>query len=1133
MNIVKDHAQRSQAIDPLNSFIVSAPAGSGKTGLITQRILRLLSTVNNPEEILSITFTRKASAEMAERVTSALQHANNYPRPTTPYEAKTWDLARLALEQNRIKRWNLLEMPGRLKIQTIDSFCRYIARQFSLETSIGELPEPTEHPELHYQAASRSLLSQLETDNPITRHIEVLLTHTGNDLSRCERLLSELLSKRDQWLPLIFNVADNKGYFDRVLEDITQENLLQLEATLMPIAGELIALIDYAASQVLADNNERLHGLLGICEFPDTCLQSILIWKDILNMLVTKDGTIRRRVDKNSGFPTNNPEQKARMLALLDWCRTQADFETLAETILNLPNESINSTQQSVLDALSYILPRLAAQLDIQFASQDQCDYPAITLSALEALSTQQQDLGITDITLRLDYQLRHILVDEFQDTSGSQLELLTKLVAGWEPDDGRTLFLVGDAMQSLYGFRNANVGLFINSQKNPIGPVHCIPLSLTTNFRSDPKVVNWVNEVFAEAFPQHADVSRGAVPYSQSIGFNKTCQQSGVTFRGFTGEFAQIAEADHIAKTCIQLTPNNASIAILVRSRNHLIHIVPALQKAGLQWEAHGITPLATRMPVLDMMSLTKAILSPADRIAWLSILRAPFCGFSLSDLLLVVNSSNTHPDTGDAIFSQMQRVLESSANSQLSNYARSSLARVTPILTRALKMRGRMDIRRLVESTWQALGGPSTLFNTSDLTDIRTYLDLLETHQKAGLVNHWSSFERAVEKLYAHPSSGLNHSSESANIIQIMTIHKSKGLEFDHVFLPALDRQSASDSKPLLRWQKRVNDDNQSSLIMAPLGAHDEEDDSVYAHLKYEANCRSRFEDTRVLYVAATRAVKNLYLYGHLKLGKANDFITPGKSSLLNRIWTSINSSIKRGDYLVEATETYSSLQSIALPKRLVHITRLVSDFVAPAEVQSAIISGNVKKTTEDSGIAKNEVSFRARHLGTIVHRTLKQIAIDGVDHWPFEKIEQLPKAWRAQINELGIIPQQSELDQLLFAVTTMINDPKGKWILHSHSGGDCELSLSFFHAETQTVGTSVIDRTFVENGTRWIVDYKFTSQNDTESQDQFVSKQIAHYQGQLQHYARLFHAMAPEPVRCALYFPMMALFTEVMVD
>jgi ATP-dependent helicase/nuclease subunit A len=100
MSRVTDQAQRIQALDTEISFIVSAPAGSGKTGLITQRVLRLLCTVDNPEEILSITFTRKAAAEMASRVHSALQLAAYQPRPNDEYQAQTWDLARLAVTRD-------------------------------------------------------------------------------------------------------------------------------------------------------------------------------------------------------------------------------------------------------------------------------------------------------------------------------------------------------------------------------------------------------------------------------------------------------------------------------------------------------------------------------------------------------------------------------------------------------------------------------------------------------------------------------------------------------------------------------------------------------------------------------------------------------------------------------------------------------------------------------------------------------------------------------------------------------------------------------------------------------------------------------------------------------------------------
>ena len=135
-----DQAQRLEALDPQGSFIVSAPAGSGKTGLITQRLLRLLCSVQNPEEILCITFTKKAAAEMSSRVHSALQQAAYQPRPADNYLAQTWDLASEALARNTELNWGLLEMPARLRIQTIDSFCRYVASQFALETSLGELP---------------------------------------------------------------------------------------------------------------------------------------------------------------------------------------------------------------------------------------------------------------------------------------------------------------------------------------------------------------------------------------------------------------------------------------------------------------------------------------------------------------------------------------------------------------------------------------------------------------------------------------------------------------------------------------------------------------------------------------------------------------------------------------------------------------------------------------------------------------------------------------------------------------------------------------------------------------------------------------------------------------------------------
>ena len=1134
MKAVVDQAERFKAIDPRESFIVSAPAGSGKTGLITQRILGLLATVNEPEEILSITFTRKAAAEMASRVHTALQQAANEPRPSDAYGAQTWDLAQRALIQDKQLNWNLLDMPNRLRIQTIDSFCRYIARQFSLETKLGDISDPSEYPEAHYETASRSLLQKLETDESLAPSLQVLLAHTGNDLGRCERLLSELLNKREQWLPLIYSSKDNRHYFRQVIESIVDESLSNLYERLMPIMGELIELADFAASHLPEGKNLALAQLIGIEDVPDSSLSGVSCWKTLLRMLVNNDGNVRLRVDKNTGFPADKKEYKARMDELLVWCRDQHDLTEQIDNILHLPDHSIDLNQQRILDALALLLPHLAAQLNTEFREHDQCDYPAITLSALEAI-TPADDEVISDITLRLDYQLRHILVDEFQDTSGSQVELLAQLVTGWQPEDGRTLFLVGDAMQSLYGFRNANVGLFINLQRHSIGTVQCTPLTLSTNFRSEQGVVEWVNNAFSDAFPKRADISRGAVPYSASSSFKTYGEDEAVSFRGFSGELAETAEAEHIANVCreISLSDNRQSIAILVRSRNHLRHIIPALQIANLDWEAHDITPLGTRMPVLDMMSLTRALVCPADRVSWLALLRTPFCGLGLGDLLTLSNSSMVNRYSGDAILEQLRALLNSSSADRLSQYGLHALTRIIPLLLGAWEHRGRTDIRVAVESTWLSLGGPATISNDADLSDIRRYLDLLENWQVAGLVKDWSGFEVAVEKLYANPSPHYSTELKSGPKIQIMTIHKSKGLEFDHVILPSLATKSPSDKKPLLRWQKIISEDNQSSLIMAPLGAHDEEDDPVYAYLKHESYVKTRLEDTRVLYVAATRAIKKLYLCAKLSPGKKDGWNAPTKTSLLHNIWQPIADNIALG--LFDVTETAIS-EDVLLndgQRQLAYIRRLPGKFVSPLVAKNALLTQSTAKTSDLFLVGDSDLSARARHLGTAVHRSLKQLANEGLAAWPHSRLLNLPKTWRAQLQELGILASKNELNDLLSAIMRTVDDSTGQWILGQHSSAYCEQSLSYLSSDRESTGISIIDRTFVDDGIRWIIDYKLTRPADQETTEEFEQRQISYYKGQLNHYASLYKKMGSEPIRCALYFPQIGMFSQVTVE
>ncbi len=1188
-NGLSDFSARQQALDTQASYIVSAPAGSGKTGLITQRVLGLLCQVENPEEILCITFTRKAASEMKGRIHKALTEAAEQPRPTKEFEARTWDLATQALAHNNKMGWNLLYMPNRLRIKTIDSFCSYVSKQFALESNLGTMPQQTEFPTIYYHRAAREFIEQLEQDSEIALTLGVIIRHTGNDLSRCEKLFADMLGKREQWLPHIYNAANNQNYFQQVIAALVENTLEKLTEQLSPIAGELVELADFAATH--ANEDSELVTLKGIAELPETSLKGLSSWKLLLKLLVTSSLQPRKRITAKEGFPAQHKDEKQRMQAVLAFYAEHNLLQALLTDTMHLPetDDSVNESQQPVINALAKLLPLLVAKLKTLFKQHNLCDYPETTLSALSALNTDP-DLGdISDITLRLDYQLKHILVDEFQDTSGSQIELLQRLVSDWQEDDGRTLFLVGDAMQSLYSFRDARVGLFINAQDHPIGHVRCKPLYLDSNFRSQKGIVDWVNENFIHAFPDTPDINRGAVPYNPSVAVKAKDQQPAVHFNGIISQQKDTYEryeAEQVANLCNTLKKEHPeqSIAILVRNRSHLRRIVPALKEAQLHWDAVDIDPLADLMPVIDMMSLTRALLSPADRVAWLAILRAPFCGLGLADLLALCNAEGnaqanaksnvqgyhqensaetTDSDSLKDRKSQPVSILhrlqqwqtDKSAFPKLTDQGSTILKRVAPLLTQVWDKRRKENLRTVVERLWVDLGGPATLLGDSDITDIRTYLDLLEKWQVAGTIEDWSQFQKAIEKLFGSPSKYRdNTSSDSASnsgsnmqnkgSLQIMTIHKAKGLEFDQVILPGLSKAPRADDNPILRWQEEVDENNNRSLLIAALGAHDEDNDPLYSYLKYEQSSRTQLENARVLYVAATRAVKQLHLFTSVKSTK-DSWQKPGKTTLLAALWPSLKSNLENISATTQQTETANCVYNIVeLPedetKKTSHqdsahkhnaLRRLPPAFIAKPMPNNMMGFGiEEKPSDEQPSEILLDLDARARHQGTVLHRTLKQIALEGLENWPQERRQQLPQGWSAQLKQQGIIATSAEIMALSQSLETMLADKKGQWILEPHTDHQSEYPLSHYNKYTDRVATSVIDRTFVADGTRWIIDYKFSSPDTSETIEQFAQRQTEQYQKQLNHYAYLFGQFDSKPVRCALYFPSIALFHEV---
>src|SRR5690606_11017266 len=383
---------------------------------------------------------------------------------------------------------------------------------------------------------------------------------------------------------------------------------------------------------------------------PDCDPQAAPLWLALTRTLLTTGDDWRKQVDKRCGFPAgNNADEKklckARKESMLQLLEAMRSDDVLLEALIglrHLPDAQYSELQWQILRQLMLLLPLLAAQLKVIFQQRGEVDYTEVAQAALYALG-EAENPG--ELMLRLDARIRHILVDEFQDTSSSQFQLLEKLLEGWQEHNAtdemqQTLFIVGDGMQSIYGFRAANVGLFLGARRRGVNgvPLHDAPLRV--NFRSTPTIVDWVNQVFVRAFPSEEKIARGAVRYETSNAFNDDAAGREVRVFDLSDDPDREREAAHcvtLVRQALNAT-SDGSIAILVRNRSHLRAIVPALSAAAISWRATDIDPLITRTAVRDLLTLFKALSNLADRIAWLALLRSPLIGLANADLLHLV---------------------------------------------------------------------------------------------------------------------------------------------------------------------------------------------------------------------------------------------------------------------------------------------------------------------------------------------------------------------------------------------------------------------------------------------------------------------------------------------------------------
>ena len=1107
---ITDQQQRSAAIDPRRSFIVQAPAGSGKTELLIQRFLALLGTVERPQQILAITFTRKAAAEMRSRLVETLEAAHRQ-RPEAEHQQRTWDLARQALEQDRRQGWDLLQNPGLLSIQTIDSFNAGLVNKMPWLSRFGGVPEIAEDGEPLYRLAAEQLLTRLGSQQPGGGQIALLLAHLDNRMDRLQQMLVDMLRRRDQWLRHLLGMAgsDSRQLLETGLRQLVEERLQQLMG-LFPEAyqEELLFCGRYASGQLWDQGERPLLTLTDLDWMPGATAENLPLWQGIADLLLTSANDLRkeRGITVKCGFPAgkDGEDAKRRMRALVVSLEAYPELIRQLAGCRELPAASYPGDQWQVLQALIELLPLLVAELWLVFRAEGQADFAEIALKARQALCSTHDP---SELLLKLDSQLEHILVDEFQDTSWLQYQLLETLCSGWQPGDGRTLFLVGDPMQSIYRFREAEVGLFLRTFGGRLGFAgpRLKPLQLQCNFRSQRGIVAWVNASFATIFPGKFDVASGAVPLAVAEAVLAPLEGPACCIHSFNGRNDQ-AEAQTVLNlvTAARSTQPQQRVAILVRSRTHLPQILRLLREQRIPYQAQDIDLLGQQPVALDIIALTRALLHRADRLAWLSMLRAPWAGLCLDDL---------HALVAEAPYTTLPSLLQDQARLQtLSIDGQRRIERLWPILEMGLNGRGRYGLRQLVESCWLALGGPAC-YDFEGVENASLVFDLLESLEEGGDLPDLDLLAQGLGKLFAAAD------TEADGSLQVMTIHKAKGLEFDQVILPGLGRRPRGEESPLLRWVEHPD----FGLLLAPIAPRDgSEQDPIYRLIGQLEREKQELETARLLYVATTRAKRQLHLLGHAKENSKGEQL-PERGSLLETLWPVVGEEFTAtAGAVADPDPTRLSLPLRRLPLTWSQPQLKRADFTKVEQVSRA---SDTEQDDENALLFSGWESQAQRHIGTLVHDLLERIVTRGPDAWIALDKSQRDQLVSRQLASCGVpaaeLPAAAAKAQAALGKT--LASERGRWLLKDHAHSACELALTGVVEGKLT--HAIIDRTFVdEAGIRWVVDYKVSAPKKDESETAFFSSKIEQYRGQLESYRKLLQSLEPNrEIRAALYFPL----------
>lgn len=877
MLTVDDTTQRqASAADPDASVWVSANAGSGKTHVLINRVIRLLLSGTDPERILCLTFTKAAASEMASRLYArlgewAVMDEATLGKNLEELEGIAPDAAKLLSARLLFAR--AIETPGGLKIQTIHAFCERLLGRFPLEAGVPphfEILDERTAAELMAEARDEILIEigdeeQSGTDTDLSRAFETVTSLVGE--FGFDDLFREIVAKRARLTETIARSGGTEGVLDRVATLLglsptdTEEALVATAAGAAPLSE-----LKDALPLLQAGNKTDLKTADAITAFLDAPTDLVVL--DIYKAAYLKqDGDPKKLTP--SVITKKVHEAHPHLLDLLE--REQA-------RIIELEGRRRAARIVASTHALYMLADALLERFEGLKSQWAVLDYEDLILKSRDLLNRSS---AAAWVLYKLDGGLDHILVDEAQDTSPHQWQVIQALAEEFLSGEGardltRTIFAVGDEKQSIFSFQGADPAKFAEMKTHFATKVEGAgkrwsPVDLLLSFRSTREILSAVDQVFAtEATaaglnadaepPTHypfRDLDAGLVEIWPTCTPDEEEEalpwDAPLDYPNAQSPEARLAE--RIASTIAHwLTSkemlqgegraiNAGDILILVRRRNLFVEeVIRALKKRDVPVAGTDRMVLTDQIAVMDLMAAAAFVLLPEDDLTLATLLKSPLIGFD-EDALFDLAHNREGSLWQELNSRQREQTQFQEAYDLLSSWRR-----------RADQVRPYEFFAQLLIADGGRLKLRSRL--GADVDDpVDEFLSLALGYERT----HTPSLQSFLHWVEAGEAEVKREMAEGRDEVRIMTVHGAKGLEAPIVFLPDTCSVPGGQHDPKLI---SVEADGGDLLLFPGRKAND---DPVAGSARERLRAQAMNEYRRLLYVAMTRAKDRLYVCGY----------------------------------------------------------------------------------------------------------------------------------------------------------------------------------------------------------------------------------------------------------------------------